>query len=177
MCRGFERTLLPQSGESCRRLCLADLRVAFTVFCPVSTSVPSVTEISGMLHTSRPDNSSDVLLQLHTAPNCQYKVLLSICCSVTTSDFLYMLMIIQDNGVGFLIFTKELECEINNLLFWYHVVLTSGVSKDCVTKGAGTGATIILLFCPEYLHTRVGLCENCSKQLPGLICGLLLDRY
>ncbi|XP_026232120.1 GPI inositol-deacylase [Anabas testudineus] len=37
-------------------------------------SVPSVTEISGMLHTSRPDNTSDVLLQLHTAPNCQYKV-------------------------------------------------------------------------------------------------------
>lgn len=37
-------------------------------------SVPSATEISGMLHTSRPDNSSDVLLQLHTAPNCQYKV-------------------------------------------------------------------------------------------------------
>uniref|UniRef100_A0A3B4YFY9 GPI inositol-deacylase n=1 Tax=Seriola lalandi dorsalis TaxID=1841481 RepID=A0A3B4YFY9_SERLL len=30
--------------------------------------------ISGMLHTSRPDNTSGVLLQLHTAPNCQYKV-------------------------------------------------------------------------------------------------------
>lgn len=27
-----------------------------------------------MLHTSRPDNSSDVLLQLHTAPNCFYRV-------------------------------------------------------------------------------------------------------
>lgn len=42
----------------------------------LSTSVPSVTEISGMLHTGRPDNTSGVLLQLHTAPNCQYKVLL-----------------------------------------------------------------------------------------------------
>lgn len=40
--------------------------------CP--PSMPSLTEISGMLHTSRPDNSSDVLLQLHTAPNCMYKV-------------------------------------------------------------------------------------------------------
>ncbi|XP_032385894.1 GPI inositol-deacylase isoform X2 [Etheostoma spectabile] len=39
-----------------------------------TASVPSVTEISGMLHTSRPDNASGVLLQLHTAPNCQYKV-------------------------------------------------------------------------------------------------------
>uniref|UniRef100_A0A3B4TSM5 GPI inositol-deacylase n=1 Tax=Seriola dumerili TaxID=41447 RepID=A0A3B4TSM5_SERDU len=39
-----------------------------------TVSVPSVTEISGMLHTSRPDNTSGVLLQLHTAPNCQYKV-------------------------------------------------------------------------------------------------------
>ncbi|TNN49953.1 GPI inositol-deacylase [Liparis tanakae] len=39
-----------------------------------TASVPSVTEISGMLHTSRPDNASAVLLQLHTAPNCQYKV-------------------------------------------------------------------------------------------------------
>ncbi|XP_037542191.1 GPI inositol-deacylase [Nematolebias whitei] len=39
-----------------------------------TVSVPSVAEISGMLHTSRPDNSSRVLLQLHTAPNCQYKV-------------------------------------------------------------------------------------------------------
>ncbi|XP_060945118.1 GPI inositol-deacylase [Limanda limanda] len=39
-----------------------------------TVSVPSVTEISGMLHTSSPDNTSDVLLQLHTAPNCQYKV-------------------------------------------------------------------------------------------------------
>ncbi|RVE57714.1 hypothetical protein OJAV_G00201970 [Oryzias javanicus] len=40
-----------------------------------TVSVPSVTEISGMLHTSRPDNSSSgVLLELHTAPNCQYKV-------------------------------------------------------------------------------------------------------
>lgn len=40
----------------------------------ITVSVPSVTEISGMLHTSRPDNTSGVLLQLHTAPNCQYKV-------------------------------------------------------------------------------------------------------
>nr|XP_057938755.1 GPI inositol-deacylase isoform X2 [Doryrhamphus excisus] len=39
-----------------------------------TASVPSVTEISGMLHTSRPDNTSSVRLQLHTAPNCQYKV-------------------------------------------------------------------------------------------------------
>ncbi|XP_028291692.1 GPI inositol-deacylase [Gouania willdenowi] len=39
-----------------------------------TVSVPSVTEISGMLHTSSPDNTSTVLLQLHTAPNCQYKV-------------------------------------------------------------------------------------------------------
>ncbi|XP_029936332.1 GPI inositol-deacylase [Myripristis murdjan] len=39
-----------------------------------TVSTPSVTEISGMLHTSRPDNTSGVLLQLHTAPNCQYKV-------------------------------------------------------------------------------------------------------
>ncbi|XP_030614793.1 GPI inositol-deacylase [Archocentrus centrarchus] len=39
-----------------------------------TVSVPSVTEISGMLHTSRPDNTSGALLQLHTAPNCQYKV-------------------------------------------------------------------------------------------------------
>ncbi|XP_029981118.1 GPI inositol-deacylase [Sphaeramia orbicularis] len=39
-----------------------------------TVSVPSVTEISGMLHTSRLDNTSTVLLQLHTAPNCQYKV-------------------------------------------------------------------------------------------------------
>lgn len=30
-----------------------------------------------MLHTSRPDNTSGALLQLHTAPNCQYKVLRS----------------------------------------------------------------------------------------------------
>ncbi|XP_008402557.1 GPI inositol-deacylase isoform X1 [Poecilia reticulata] len=39
-----------------------------------TASAPSATEMSGMLHTSRPDNSSSVLLQLHTAPNCQYKV-------------------------------------------------------------------------------------------------------
>ncbi|XP_061548382.1 GPI inositol-deacylase isoform X2 [Phycodurus eques] len=40
----------------------------------ITASVPSVTEISGMLHTNRLDNASSVLLQLHTAPNCQYKV-------------------------------------------------------------------------------------------------------
>ncbi|KAI1899416.1 hypothetical protein AGOR_G00061560 [Albula goreensis] len=40
-----------------------------------TASLPSVTEIAGMLHTSRPRNASNVLLQLHTAPNCQYKVL------------------------------------------------------------------------------------------------------
>nr|XP_061799533.1 GPI inositol-deacylase-like [Nerophis lumbriciformis] len=41
-----------------------------------TASVPSVTEISGMLHTNRPNNmvQSHVLLYLHTAPNCQYKV-------------------------------------------------------------------------------------------------------
>ncbi|KAJ8012436.1 hypothetical protein DPEC_G00042750 [Dallia pectoralis] len=39
-----------------------------------TSSVPSVTEISGMLHTSRPDNTTGALLQLHTAPNCQYKI-------------------------------------------------------------------------------------------------------
>ncbi|XP_008327156.1 GPI inositol-deacylase [Cynoglossus semilaevis] len=39
-----------------------------------TVSVPSVTEVSGMLHTSRPDNTSCVLLHIHTAPNCHYKV-------------------------------------------------------------------------------------------------------
>ncbi|XP_076012185.1 GPI inositol-deacylase isoform X2 [Genypterus blacodes] len=39
-----------------------------------TVSVPSVTEMSGMLHTRGLDNTSAVLLQLHTAPNCQYKV-------------------------------------------------------------------------------------------------------
>ncbi|XP_057192030.1 GPI inositol-deacylase [Triplophysa rosa] len=39
-----------------------------------TASIPSVIEIYGMLHTSRPDNTSSALLQLHTAPNCQYKV-------------------------------------------------------------------------------------------------------
>ncbi|CAL1582641.1 unnamed protein product [Knipowitschia caucasica] len=39
-----------------------------------TATAPSVTEISGMLHTSRPDNFSSAILQLHTAPNCQYKV-------------------------------------------------------------------------------------------------------
>ncbi|XP_030642693.1 GPI inositol-deacylase [Chanos chanos] len=39
-----------------------------------TANVPSVTEISAMLHTQRPDNSSSAILQLHTAPNCQYKV-------------------------------------------------------------------------------------------------------
>lgn len=41
----------------------------------VISSIPSVTEMSGMLHTSRQDNTSSALLQLHTAPNCQYKVI------------------------------------------------------------------------------------------------------
>ncbi|XP_047670998.1 GPI inositol-deacylase [Tachysurus fulvidraco] len=40
----------------------------------VTAGIPSVTEISGMLHTSRKDNSSSALLQLHAAPNCQYKI-------------------------------------------------------------------------------------------------------
>ncbi|XP_022519152.1 GPI inositol-deacylase isoform X1 [Astyanax mexicanus] len=35
---------------------------------------PSVTEISAMLHMARSDNTSSAILQLHTAPNCQYKV-------------------------------------------------------------------------------------------------------
>lgn len=39
------------------------------------SSIPSVTEIGAMLHTSRQDNTSSALLQLHTAPNCQYKVI------------------------------------------------------------------------------------------------------
>ncbi|XP_026073937.1 GPI inositol-deacylase-like [Carassius auratus] len=37
-------------------------------------SIPSVSEIYSVLHSSRPDNASSALLQLHTAPNCQYKV-------------------------------------------------------------------------------------------------------
>lgn len=49
--------------------------VIYFVYPCISLSIPSVTEISGMLHTSRPDNSAGVLLQLHTAPNCHYKVL------------------------------------------------------------------------------------------------------
>ncbi|KAF7709869.1 GPI inositol-deacylase [Silurus meridionalis] len=40
----------------------------------VTAGIPSVTEISGMLHTSRQDNTSSALLELHTAPNCQYKI-------------------------------------------------------------------------------------------------------
>ncbi|XP_058642833.1 GPI inositol-deacylase isoform X1 [Onychostoma macrolepis] len=39
-----------------------------------TASIPSVSDIYSMLHTSRPDNTSSALLQLHTAPNCQYKV-------------------------------------------------------------------------------------------------------
>uniref|UniRef100_A0A673N6A2 GPI inositol-deacylase n=1 Tax=Sinocyclocheilus rhinocerous TaxID=307959 RepID=A0A673N6A2_9TELE len=39
-----------------------------------TASIPSVSDIYSMLHTSRPDNASSALLQLHTAPNCQYKV-------------------------------------------------------------------------------------------------------
>ncbi|XP_065107646.1 GPI inositol-deacylase [Paramisgurnus dabryanus] len=39
-----------------------------------TASIPSVSEIYGMLHTSRPDSNSSAVLQLHTAPNCQYKV-------------------------------------------------------------------------------------------------------
>lgn len=39
-----------------------------------TASIPSVTEIPAMLHTSRLDNTSSALLLLHTAPNCQYKV-------------------------------------------------------------------------------------------------------
>uniref|UniRef100_A0A3P9C9X6 GPI inositol-deacylase n=1 Tax=Maylandia zebra TaxID=106582 RepID=A0A3P9C9X6_9CICH len=50
-------------------------QVAFTVFSGSSQDQLPLTEISGMLHTSRPDNTSGALLQLHTAPNCQYKVL------------------------------------------------------------------------------------------------------
>ncbi|MBN3323965.1 PGAP1 deacylase, partial [Atractosteus spatula] len=46
-----------------------------------AASVPSVTEIFAKLHTSRPDNSSSAILQLHTSPDCQYKV------SVQTSFF------------------------------------------------------------------------------------------
>lgn len=38
------------------------------------SSTPSVSEIFSMLHSSRPDNTSSAMLQLHTAPNCQYKV-------------------------------------------------------------------------------------------------------
>ena len=44
------------------------------ILCVWSPSLPSVTEIAAMLHTSRPGNTSSALLQLHTAPNCQYKV-------------------------------------------------------------------------------------------------------
>ncbi|KAJ8350508.1 hypothetical protein SKAU_G00256380 [Synaphobranchus kaupii] len=40
-----------------------------------TASLPSATEIAAMLHTSRPGNTSSALLQLHTAPNCQYKIL------------------------------------------------------------------------------------------------------
>ncbi|XP_028847097.1 GPI inositol-deacylase isoform X2 [Denticeps clupeoides] len=39
-----------------------------------TASIPSVAEISGMLHTSHPGNTSSALLLLHTAPNCQYKI-------------------------------------------------------------------------------------------------------
>ncbi|XP_052421902.1 GPI inositol-deacylase isoform X1 [Carassius gibelio] len=39
-----------------------------------TASIPSVSDIYSTLHTSRPDNASSALLQLHTAPNCQYKV-------------------------------------------------------------------------------------------------------
>ncbi|XP_037395467.1 GPI inositol-deacylase [Pygocentrus nattereri] len=40
----------------------------------VTAGIPSVTEMSGMLHMPHHDNTSSALLQLHTAPNCQYKV-------------------------------------------------------------------------------------------------------
>ncbi|RXN29249.1 GPI inositol-deacylase-like isoform X2 [Labeo rohita] len=48
--------------------------ICFFVFVFPHPSIPSVSEINSMLHTSRPDNTSSALLQIHTAPNCQYKV-------------------------------------------------------------------------------------------------------
>lgn len=48
---------------------------SFLINVSVIFSIPAVTEISAMLHTSRQDNTSSALLQLHTAPNCQYKVI------------------------------------------------------------------------------------------------------
>uniref|UniRef100_A0A8C7CQV4 GPI inositol-deacylase n=1 Tax=Oncorhynchus kisutch TaxID=8019 RepID=A0A8C7CQV4_ONCKI len=58
----------------CKELVLATVRAFFDLIEPETGQV-SITLISGMLHTSRPDNSTGVLLQLHTAPNCLYKVL------------------------------------------------------------------------------------------------------
>lgn len=69
--------------------------------CRLSASVPSSAEISGMLHTSRPDNASSVLLQLHTAPNCQYKVL-PLKCSlwVYGAPFATKILLVEGVRVG-----------------------------------------------------------------------------
>lgn len=102
-------------------------------YCLLSASVPSVTEISGMLHTSRPDNSSHVLLQLHTAPNCQYKVLHDP--QPLTS------------WTSWLLFSSYF---LNHPRSWnvakpkHVLILSSGVGEDFVSLGPGTGAAIVL---------------------------------
>uniref|UniRef100_A0A8C9V108 GPI inositol-deacylase n=1 Tax=Scleropages formosus TaxID=113540 RepID=A0A8C9V108_SCLFO len=80
-----------------------------------TANVPSVTEIAGMLHTSRPDNSSSVLLQLHTAPNCQYKV------SIRTSFIKVLGQVLRFCGQALPVYTAIgllLACEgqLNSLI-------------------------------------------------------------
>ncbi|KAG7503172.1 GPI inositol-deacylase [Solea senegalensis] len=146
-----------------------------------TASVPSVTEISGMLHTSRPDNTSSVLLQIHTAPNCQYKVslrtslprvlgqILRFCgpmvpvytavtlllaCGGQLSSILKSKRAADMSGVV----GKGLQLHKVNLpVFILHILLGPSVSRDCGTLR---------------LRTQL-LLSLCLTVMGGTCCGAL----
>uniref|UniRef100_A0A668A9D9 GPI inositol-deacylase n=1 Tax=Myripristis murdjan TaxID=586833 RepID=A0A668A9D9_9TELE len=116
-----------------------------------TVSTPSVTEISGMLHTSRPDNTSGVLLQLHTAPNCQYKVLLITGNEKLLQFFFLHVLITVFHGKNLFSFnykTKYYMSEMNDVFMMYFTgqSIWFAESLDCFKQPLKTHFIYLFIF-------------------------------
>nr|XP_061782388.1 GPI inositol-deacylase isoform X2 [Nerophis lumbriciformis] len=157
-----------------------------------TASVPSVTEISGMLHTCSPDNVSSVHLQLHTAPNCQYKVSVRTSLPMVLGQVLRFFgpMVPMYTSVTLLLAcgvqlcslltsrrpaaTHLLLCQsfqphkVNLPVYFIHVILRPSVSSECGTLQLRTQLLVTLLL------TVVG--GTCCGAL-SIIAAFLLHLY
>uniref|UniRef100_A0A8C1UG98 GPI inositol-deacylase n=1 Tax=Cyprinus carpio TaxID=7962 RepID=A0A8C1UG98_CYPCA len=113
-----------------------------------TASIPSVSEIYSMLHSSSPDNASSALLQLHTAPNCQYKV------SIRTSFPKVLGQILRFCGPVLPVYSAVVQCSILTIHYSINSVNVIFFSSKLNSYKIFTVYVYFSVFSPLFCHRQ-----------------------